>query len=110
MNIMEELLNEMIPIYTKFTILVAIVICLVSFTIAIYSLIKRKHSLKEIGKCLKKRLGVGVLVGISGALINYITYHEIIHDFSSYKRDIPVGYIISLLMYIIFMNVRNKDK
>lgn len=108
MSNLENAVNGMIPIITKGVILIGITLCLLSVTIALYRFIKRKQSLKEIGVYLIYTSGIGILVSISGILINFIANFDI--DFSTYKYSIPLGYVISLVVFLLFMNITNTKK
>jgi len=85
---------------TKGIILIGIIACLVSITVATYSCLFKKQSKKEVLSYLKATLGIGVLVALSGVLVNSLANFDI--DFSSYKRSIPIGYIISLFVFFTF--------
>lgn len=85
---------------TKGIILIGIIACLVSITVATYSCLFKKQSKKEVLSYLKATLGIGVLVALSGVLVNSLANFDI--DFSSYKHSIPIGNIISLFVFFTF--------
>lgn len=111
MSNLENTANMMLPIITKGAILIGVILCLLSITIAIYSYLRKKQSLKEIKTYLRYTLGTGALVSVSGLLVNFIARFDI--DFASYTHIIPVGYVISLAVYFLFINIcdkRNMDE
>lgn len=108
MNNLEYQVNVLLPSITKGTILIGLILCLSSITIAVYKYLRKKQSLKEIKTYLFYTLGSGALVSISGLLVNFIACFDI--DFSSYKHSVPVGYVISLVVFFSFMNTCNKSK
>lgn len=99
-NNLENTVNVMLPVFTKMVILIGLILCLSSITIAVYRYLRKKQSLKEIKTYLLYAFGGGVLVIVSGLLVNLIMCFDI--NFSSYKHSILVGYVISLIVYFIF--------
>lgn len=106
MSNIETLSNTMIPHMVKSVILVGIIVCLISVTIAVYSYLRKKQSLKEIKTYLSYTFGIGIMVSISGLLVNFIANFDI--SFSSYKHSIPVGYIVSLVVFLLLAKINNK--
>lgn len=101
---LENTVNVMLPVFTKMVILIGLILCLSSITIAVYRYLRKKQSLKEIKTYLLYAFGCGVLVIVSGLLVNLIMCFDI--NFSSCKHSILhsilVGYVISLVVYFIF--------
>lgn len=108
MSNLENAINGTIPIITKGVILIGITLCLLSVTIALCRFIKQKQSLKEIGVYLIHTSGIGILVSISGILINFIANFDI--EFSTYKYSIPLGYVITLVVFLLLTNIINTEK
>lgn len=108
MSNLENTANVMLSVITKGAILIGLIVCLSSITIAVYSYLRKKQSLKEIKTYLLYTLGSGVLVSVLGLLVNFIACFDI--NFSSYKYSVPVGYVISLVVFFSFVNTYNKSK
>lgn len=107
-NNMETLANTMIPHMVKGIVLIGIIVCLTSITIAVYYYLKKKLTLKEIKTYLSYTFGIGMMVSLSGVLVNFIVNFDI--NFSSYKYSIPVGYIVSLVVYLLLAKIINQTK
>ena len=107
MSNIETLTNTMIPYMIKYVILVGIIVCLISVTIAFnaYSYLRKKQSLKDLMTHLSYTLGIGVMISLSGFIVNYIANYDI--SFSSFKHEIPVGYIVSLVI-LLLAKITNK--
>lgn len=98
-----------ITIMVKGSIPIGIVMCLMGVTIAAYRYFFRKRPLKEIGSYLGYTVGLGILVVLSGPLVSFIAGFDMDHiDFSSYKRIIPIAYIVALFWFLITKNLRKK--
>lgn len=106
MSNIETLTNTMIPHMIKYAILVGIIVCLISVTIAAYSYLRKKQSLKEIMTYLSYAFGIGVMIILSGFIVNFIANYDI--SFSSFKHYIPVGYIVSLVIFLLLAKITNK--
>ena len=106
MSNIEIVANTMIPNMVKGIILIGIIVCLISITVAVYSYLSKKQSLKVIISYLSSTFGISVLVILSGLLVNFLANFDI--NFSSYKQTIPVGYIISLVGFFLLAKVFNK--
>lgn len=105
-NNMENLANAMIPSMVKFIILMGIILCLMSVTIAVYHFFTKNKSLKEIITYFCHTFGLGILLGLSGVLVNFVANFDI--SFSSFKYSVPVGYILLLVAFIAFAKNHNK--
>jgi len=99
MSNLEKIVNEFIPAVTKLSILTGIVLCLESITIAVYNLLKKKQTIKEVGIYLAGTLIPGVMLCISALLVNSIAQFDI--DYSSYKYTVPLGYGVSLIVFYL---------
>lgn len=106
MRNIENLANTIIPHMVKGIILIGAVMCLTSVTIAGYSYLRKKQTLKEIKTYLSYTFGTGILCSLSGLLVNFIVNFDI--SFSSYKYSIPAGYILSLVVFISLAKNYNK--
>lgn len=95
---------------TKYAILAGIILCLLSITFAIYNLLKLKKgkNLQEIKYAINIFVA-GVIVSFSGILTNFIANYDT--NFTSYKYEIPIWYVISLIAFLLFINgyKRNSD-
>ena len=69
-------------------------------------LFKKKQSLKEIMAYLSHTFGIGIILSLSGFIINYIANYDI--SFISYKHSIPIGYIVSLVILLLLTKIINK--
>lgn len=105
MSNIETLANTMIPHMVKGAILVGIIVCLTSVTIAVYSYLRKNKSLKKI-KTYLSYFCIGIMVSLSGLLVNFIANYDI--SFSSYKYSIPVGYIALLIVYLLLAKTINR--
>ena len=100
MSNLENTVNVMFPVITKMVIFIGLILCLLSITIAVYRYLRKKQSLKEIKTYLLYAFGGGVLVIVSGLLMNFIMCFDI--NFSSYKHSVLIVYVISLVVYFLF--------
>ena len=106
MSNIENMANEIIPIMTKCIITTGIIMSLLGITVALYMLIKRKSKLSETKFYLINVCGGGVLISISGILVNFIFHFDI--DYGSYKISIPLGYFVSIVIFVLLKNVISK--
>ena len=97
----------MIPLVVKGVIWIGIIVCLISVTIAVFSCLGKKQSLKEIKTYLGYTFGIGILVSLSGLLVHFIVNFDI--NFDSFKRSIPVGYIVTLVIFCLLLTFFNRD-
>ena len=97
-NKLENVMNQLFPVMTGFVTLIGILIVLGGGSIAIWKCIKEKRSLKEVQPFLFSTFCTGTLLVLSGVILNFIAGYEI--DYSSYKRSIPLGYIITLIVFV----------
>ena len=105
---LENTVNVMLPVITKMVILIGLILCLSSITIAVYRYLRKKQSLKEIKTYLLYAFGGGVLVIVPDLLVNLIMCFDI--NFSSYKHSVPVGYVISLVLVVVFYTLNMNQK
>ena len=106
MSNIENFANTMIPSMVKFIILMGVILCLTSITIAVYHYFTKNRSLKEIKTYFSHTFGLGIMLSLSGVLVNFIANFDI--SLSSYKCSVPVGYIVSLVMYLLFVNKKKN--
>lgn len=107
MGDIETLASVMIPLVVKGAIEFGIILCLISATIAVYSYLGKKQSLKEIKTYLGYTFGIGILVSLSGLLVSFIANLDV--NFDGFKRSIPVGYIVALVIYCLLLTLFNRD-
>lgn len=103
---METLANTILPHVTKGAIFIGVIMCLVSITIVVYLGFRKKKALKEVKTCLEVFV-LGIFVGSSGLILDIIANFQV--SFDSYKRSIPIGYIVLLVACILFTNMKNSN-
>lgn len=108
MENLENIMNQLLPKFIYIVILSGILIILLSISIAIYSLVKRKQTVKDIKWYLFCTLHLGILIIFSGVLVSFMVNFEI--DYSGYKQSIPFGYIASMITFLLLSNIVNKRK
>ena len=108
MQNLENKIQVITPIFIKGLILVGITVCLLSITLAIYSFLKKKQTLKEIGSYMLYTFGGGTIVSLFGLLVNFTANFNI--DFISYRYTIPLAYIISLITFLSLIHIANNKQ
>lgn len=104
----ENVADQVFPLMTKGIILIGIIMVLLGITIVLYSLITKKMTRKNIGQYLLYTAGGGVLACMSGLTVYFLFNYEF--DFTSYRYSIPVGYILSLSIFLLLINANNINK
>ena len=98
--------NNMLPTMIKLLIAIGITICLLSIVISIYLHIK-KYNIKMILRYFIITFISGAIVSIGGFMVNIIANFNI--EFSSYKIDIPLYFLASLIIFFSIIKM-NKSK
>lgn len=102
----ENVANNMLPTMIKLLIAIGITVCLLSIVVAVCTYIKKKCDTKMILRYFVITFISGAMVSISGVLVNFIANFNI--EFSTYKAEIPLYLIVSLIVFSLIMKTKNS--
>lgn len=105
MSNIENIADNILPIMTKFFIESGVTVCLLSIIVSIYAYIKKKSDKRTIITYFIGTFLSGILVSVSGVIINFLVNFDI--EFSTYKVEIPLCLIVSLIVFSLIMNIKN---
>lgn len=108
MSIFENVANNMLPTMIKLLIAIGITVCLLSAVIAIYAYVKKKCNTKIILRYFIITFISGAMVSMGGVFVNFIANFNI--EFSTYKAEIPLYLIVSLIVFSLIMKTKNSTK
>lgn len=102
----ENMANNIAPTITKLLIAIGITVCLLSIMVAIYAYIKKKCDTRMILGYFIRTFTSGAMVSIGGVLVNIMANFDI--EFTTYKVEIPLYFIVSLIIFYLIMKYKNS--
>ena len=105
-SVFENVANNMLPTMIKLLIAIGITICLLSIVVGVYAYIKKKCDTKIILRYFVPTFISGAMVSIGGVLVNFIANLNI--EFSTYKIEIPLYLIVSLIVFSLIIKTKNS--
>lgn len=102
----ENMANIIVPTITKLLIAIGITVCLLSIVVGVYAYIKKKCDTKMILRYFVLTFISGAMVSMGGVLVNFIANFNI--ELSTYKTEIPLYLIVSLIVFSLIMKNKNS--